>query len=161
MSAGMSACATIEIHPEPERSLADRLFELGVEFPCGGESGCGGCKIRVVSGHIPITAAMRQSLSEAELAQGWRLACCAETRESVVVEVDQWSLPVLTDERTTPLEPRDGFGAAGQAPALGEFRFGQGLPHGCRDGNVAGKDADPATAAGGLAAARKLDAQFE
>jgi uncharacterized 2Fe-2S/4Fe-4S cluster protein (DUF4445 family) len=101
-----------EIHPEPERSLADRLFELGVEFPCGGESACGGCKIRVVSGHIPITATMRQALSEAELAQGWRLACCAETCENVVVEVDQWSLPVLTDERTTPLEPRDGFGAA-------------------------------------------------
>jgi uncharacterized 2Fe-2S/4Fe-4S cluster protein (DUF4445 family) len=55
---------------------------------------------------------MRQALSEAELAQGWRLACCAEARESVVVEADQWSLPVLTDERTTPLEPRVGFGAA-------------------------------------------------
>ena len=101
-----------DIHPDPSRSLADRLFERGVEFPCGGESACGGCKIRVLSGHIPVTATMRQALSEAELAQGWRLACCAEARESVVVEVDQWSLPVLTDERTTPLEPRDGFGAA-------------------------------------------------
>jgi uncharacterized 2Fe-2S/4Fe-4S cluster protein (DUF4445 family) len=100
------------IHPDPHRSLADRLFELGVEFPCGGETACGGCKIRVLSGHIPITATMRQALSEAELAQGWRLACCAEARESVVVEVDQWSLPVLTDEQTTPLEPREGFGAA-------------------------------------------------
>ncbi len=101
-----------EIHPEPQRSLADRLFELGVEFPCGGESACGGCKIRAISGHIPITATMRQALSGAELAQGWRLACCAEARESVVVEVDQWSVPVLTDEQTTPLEPRRGLGAA-------------------------------------------------
>jgi uncharacterized 2Fe-2S/4Fe-4S cluster protein (DUF4445 family) len=101
-----------DIHPEPNRSLADRLFELGIEFPCGGESACGGCKIRVLSGHIPITPTMQQALSEAELAQGWRLACCAEARESVVVEVDQWSLPVLTDEQTTPLEPRPGFGAA-------------------------------------------------
>jgi uncharacterized 2Fe-2S/4Fe-4S cluster protein (DUF4445 family) len=103
---------TFDIHPEPNRSLADRLFELGVEFPCGGETACGGCKIRVLSGHVPITAIMRQALSEAELAQGWRLACCAEARASVVVEVDQWSLPVLTDEQTTPLEPREGFGAA-------------------------------------------------
>jgi uncharacterized 2Fe-2S/4Fe-4S cluster protein (DUF4445 family) len=100
------------IHPDPHRSLADRLFELGVEFPCGGETACGGCKIRVLSGHIPITATMRQALSEAELAEGWRLACCAEARETVVVEVDQWSLPVLTDEQATPLEPREGFGAA-------------------------------------------------
>jgi uncharacterized 2Fe-2S/4Fe-4S cluster protein (DUF4445 family) len=103
---------TFEIHPDPQRSLADRLFELGVEFPCGGQSVCGGCKIRVLSGHIPITPTMRQALSEADLAQGWRLACCAEARESVVVEVDQWSMPVLTDEQTTPLEPRPGFGAA-------------------------------------------------
>jgi uncharacterized 2Fe-2S/4Fe-4S cluster protein (DUF4445 family) len=100
-----------EIYPEPHHSLADRLFELGVEFPCGGETACGGCKIRVLSGHVPITATMRQALSEAELAQGWRLACCAEAREAVVVEVDQWSLPVLTDEQSTPLEPRPGFGA--------------------------------------------------
>ena len=53
------------------------------------------------------------------------------------------------------------LGAAGQAPALGELRLGQGLPHGCRDGNVAGKDADLAPATGALAAARELDAQFE
>ena len=100
-----------EIQPEPNRSLADQLFELGVELPCGGESACGGCKIRVLSGHIPITATMRQALSEAELAQGWRLACCAEARAGVVVEADQWSLPVLTDEQSTPLEPREGVGA--------------------------------------------------
>jgi uncharacterized 2Fe-2S/4Fe-4S cluster protein (DUF4445 family) len=101
-----------DIHPDPHRSLADQLFELGVEFPCGGETACSGCKIRVLSGHVPITATMRQSLSEAELAKGWRLACCAEAGESVVVEVDQWSPPVLTDEQATPLEPRPGFGAA-------------------------------------------------
>ena len=28
-----------------------------------------------------------------------------------MVEVDQWSLTVLTDEQATPLEPRPGFGA--------------------------------------------------
>ena len=103
---------TVDVHPDPHRSLADRLFELGVEFPCGGETACGGCKIRVLSGHIPITPTMGQALSDAELDQGWRLACCAETRETVVVEVDQWSLPVLTDDQATPLDPRDGFGAA-------------------------------------------------
>ena len=28
------------------RTLADQLFAAGVEFPCGGESACGGCKVR-------------------------------------------------------------------------------------------------------------------
>jgi 5-methyltetrahydrofolate--homocysteine methyltransferase len=77
-TAGMSACATLEIRPEPNRSLADRLFELGVEFPCGGESACGGCKIRVLSGHVPITATMRQACPRRNSPKGWRLACCAE-----------------------------------------------------------------------------------
>ena len=53
------------------------------------------------------------------------------------------------------------LGAAGQTPAVGQLRLGQGLPHGRRNGNVAGKDADLAPATGGLAAARELDAQFE
>ena len=53
------------------------------------------------------------------------------------------------------------LGAAGQAPALGELRIGQGLPHGRRDGDVAGKDADLAPAAGAFPRRKGLDAQRE
>ena len=45
------------------------------------------------------------------LRDGWRLACCASAAGRVVVEVEQWSLPVLTDEAHVPIEPRAGRGA--------------------------------------------------
>ena len=103
----------LELHPRAGQTLADQLFAAGVEFPCGGESACGGCKVRVLEGEAPVTAAMRDALSETEIRDGWRLACCASTGGRVVVEVEQWSLPVLTDEapRPTPIEPRAGLGA--------------------------------------------------
>ena len=101
----------LEIHLRAPQSLADRLFEAGVEFPCGGESACGGCKVRVVEGEVPVTEAMRLALSEQELRDGWRLACGASAAGRVVVEVGQWSLPVLSDETRVPIEPRAGRGA--------------------------------------------------
>jgi uncharacterized 2Fe-2S/4Fe-4S cluster protein (DUF4445 family) len=101
----------LELHPRARQTLADQLFEAGVEFPCGGESACGGCKVRVLEGEVPVTPAMRDALSEQEIRQGWRLACCATAAARVVVEVEQWSLRVLTDEARVPIEPRPGLGA--------------------------------------------------
>jgi uncharacterized 2Fe-2S/4Fe-4S cluster protein (DUF4445 family) len=101
----------LELHPRARQTLADQLFEAGVEFPCGGESACGGCKVRVLEGEVPVTPSMRDALSELEIRQGWRLACCASAAARVVVEVEQWSLRVLTDEARVPIEPRPGLGA--------------------------------------------------
>src|SRR5271169_2031017 len=102
----------IRLEPSRPEELRDLLFERGVEFPCGGDSLCGGCKIRVVQGDVPITAEMRTLLSGEELADGWRLACRAEASGPVVVEIDQWSVHVLTDETRLALEPIEGFGIA-------------------------------------------------
>ena len=102
----------IRLEPSRPEELRDLLFERGVEFPCGGDSLCGGCRIRVVEGDVPITAGMRAVLSGEELAEGWRLACRAEARGPVVVEIDQWSVHVLTDETRLELEPGEGFGIA-------------------------------------------------
>jgi uncharacterized 2Fe-2S/4Fe-4S cluster protein (DUF4445 family) len=101
----------LELHPRALQTLADQLFAAGVEFPCGGESACGGCKVRVLAGEVPVTATMREALSEREICDGWRLACCASAAGRVVVEVGQWSLRVLTDEAPVPIEPRPGQGA--------------------------------------------------
>jgi len=94
------------------QTLADQLFAAGVEFPCGGELACGGCRVRVLEGDVPVTAAMRSALTAAELAGGWRLACCARAAGRVSVEVEQWSPHVLTDDASVPIEPRAGRGAA-------------------------------------------------
>jgi uncharacterized 2Fe-2S/4Fe-4S cluster protein (DUF4445 family) len=101
----------LELHPRIQQSLADQLSEAGVEFPCGGEAGCGGCKVLVLEGEVPVTATMRDVLSEEEIRDGWRLACCASAVDRVVVRAEQWTLSVLTDETNVPIEPRRGRGA--------------------------------------------------
>lgn len=101
----------LTIRPAPGKRLADQLQQAGVEFPCGGEGICGGCRVRLIEGEIPVTEAMREQLSERELREGWRLACCATASAPVSVEVEQWSALVLSDEAEVPVEPRPGWGA--------------------------------------------------
>ena len=101
----------LELYPRERQALSDQLFAAGVEFPCGGESACGGCQVRVLEGEVPVTETMRDALNEQEIREGWRLACCASATGRVVVEVGQWSLRVLTDEARVPIEPREGRGA--------------------------------------------------
>jgi uncharacterized 2Fe-2S/4Fe-4S cluster protein (DUF4445 family) len=102
----------LELNPQARQTLADQLFAAGVEFPCGGESACSGCRVRVLAGEVPVTPAMREALSEREIHDGWRLACCASAAGRVMVEVEQWSARVLTDEAQVSIEPRPGLGAA-------------------------------------------------
>jgi uncharacterized 2Fe-2S/4Fe-4S cluster protein (DUF4445 family) len=97
--------------PPLGKGLRDWLFDQGVEFPCGGVAGCGGCRVRLVSGYMAITPEMREILTEEELAAGWRLGCQAEANEPVVLEIEQWHAPVLTDHSPVPVEPRPGTGA--------------------------------------------------
>lgn len=101
----------LQLTPKSGETLADQLFIAGVEYPCGGESACGGCKIRVLSGDVPLTPMMRDALTSDEINAGWRLACCADSVAPVTVEVEQWSLRILTDETGVPIEPREGLGA--------------------------------------------------
>lgn len=54
---------------------------------CGGKGMCGKCRVRVVRGRLPVTPEDKRIFSEAQLAQGWRLACKAVTREAVEIVV--------------------------------------------------------------------------
>src|SRR4051812_28395996 len=81
-----------------DASLEDTLFAFGVEFPCGGASLCGGCRVRVVEGDVPASEEMREVLSEDEIQNGWRLACKAETHGRIVLEIGQWNSPILSDD---------------------------------------------------------------
>ena len=101
----------IHLQVSPGQSLKDVLFERGVEFPCGGVSLCGHCKVRVIEGHVPVTEEMREALSPEEIAVGWRLGCLAEAHGEVTVEVGQWETPILADDTAVTFEPGEGFGA--------------------------------------------------
>ncbi len=92
--------------------LRDLLFEQGVEFPCGGQGRCRGCRVRVHQGRVEINAAQRERLSDEELAAGWRLACQCSLEDDLVIELRQWDAAILADDTTFSFKPREGLGVA-------------------------------------------------
>ena len=93
-------------------ALESLLAPLGVEFPCGGNGICRGCRVRVAEGRVPVTPEMEELLSPEELAAGWRLACCARAEGPLLLEVAQWETAVLSDETPFAFTPREGRGIA-------------------------------------------------
>jgi uncharacterized 2Fe-2S/4Fe-4S cluster protein (DUF4445 family) len=60
---------------------------LAIDSTCGGRGTCGKCKVRFVAGANGVTNADRKYLSQAELAEGWRLSCKSMLQSPSVVEV--------------------------------------------------------------------------
>lgn len=85
-------------------SLVSSLAAHGVEFPCGGMGECGGCRVRVLSGALPISLADREIFSPEELAAGWRLACQARAVSPLVLECAQWQMEILTEPSNIPVD---------------------------------------------------------
>lgn len=92
--------------------LGDLLFQQGVEFPCGGQGRCRGCKVRVIEGTQAPTDEDRLKFSPEELSQGWRLACRIRPEGDLKLELAQWEAAILSDETPFTFQPRDGHGVA-------------------------------------------------
>jgi len=92
--------------------LRDLLFAQGVEFPCGGQGRCRGCRIHVLEGAAAVNAAQRERLSTEELSNGWRLACQCSLEDDLVIELRQWDAAILVDESPFAFEARPGLGVA-------------------------------------------------
>jgi uncharacterized 2Fe-2S/4Fe-4S cluster protein (DUF4445 family) len=60
---------------------------VAIDSTCGGHGTCKKCKVRVVSGHAPVTAVDPRAFSTDELNAGWRLACRALAQEDLTIEV--------------------------------------------------------------------------
>jgi uncharacterized 2Fe-2S/4Fe-4S cluster protein (DUF4445 family) len=93
-------------------ALASALPDLGVEFPCGGTALCGGCRVRVLEGSLPITEPDRSVFSVDELADGWRLACQAHAETPLVLDCGQWRMDILTDNSGLSGAGKSGLGIA-------------------------------------------------
>ena len=92
--------------------LRDILFTHGVEFPCGGRGRCKGCRIRIISGELPITPPQERMLSRAELDAGWRLSCQCQATSDLTLELGQFEASVLSDDAKFTFTPRTGLGIA-------------------------------------------------
>ncbi|MDR0562054.1 MAG: ASKHA domain-containing protein [Spirochaetaceae bacterium] len=68
-----------KIAAEPAFNLLKTLQNAGVYFPavCGGRGVCGKCRVKAVSGSLPISSADQGCFSAEALSEGWRLACAA------------------------------------------------------------------------------------
>lgn len=69
----------VDVNGVQEQNLLDILHKNNIIIPnpCHGNGTCGKCKIKVLSGNLPITEADERILSKNELKQGIRLACKA------------------------------------------------------------------------------------
>lgn len=93
-------------------ALRDLLFPQGVEFPCGGQGRCRGCRVHVLEGHAAVNQEQRERLSAEELAAGWRLACQCALEDDLVIELRQWDAAILVDETPFAFQARPGLGVA-------------------------------------------------
>ncbi len=93
-------------------SLQNLLFDYGVEFPCGGNGRCRGCRVRVLAGSLSASAGEEEILSSRELAEGWRLACRSAVTDAVTLEIHQWETPILADDSVFEFAPQEGLGIA-------------------------------------------------
>lgn len=102
----------VELEASTGAPLHDLLFEQGVEFPCGGQGRCRGCRVRVLEGTAQVNRAQQERLTAEELANGWRLACQCTVEGDLVIELRQWDAAILVDDTTFAFQPRQGRGVA-------------------------------------------------
>jgi uncharacterized 2Fe-2S/4Fe-4S cluster protein (DUF4445 family) len=60
---------------------------IAIDSTCGGYGTCKKCKVRIVSGDVPVGTVDPRAFTTDELRDGWRLACRASARGDLVVEV--------------------------------------------------------------------------
>jgi len=60
---------------------------IAIDSTCGGHGTCKKCRVRIVSGDVPVGPLDPRAFSVDELREGWRLACRAGARGDLVVEV--------------------------------------------------------------------------
>jgi len=102
----------VELRATPGAPLRDLLFDQGVEFPCGGQGRCRGCRVRVLSGKVEVNRAQEERLSPEEIAGGWRLACQCKVEGDLEIELRQWDAAILVDDTPFEFRPRPGLGVA-------------------------------------------------
>jgi uncharacterized 2Fe-2S/4Fe-4S cluster protein (DUF4445 family) len=60
---------------------------IAIDSTCGGHGTCKKCKVRVVEGDVPVSSVDPRAFTPDELRDGWRLACRAPSRGSLVIDV--------------------------------------------------------------------------
>ncbi|MES9969990.1 MAG: 2Fe-2S iron-sulfur cluster binding domain-containing protein [Candidatus Thiodiazotropha sp.] len=82
---------------EPEETLLQAALRQGAEFPHSCRIGaCGACKCRLVEGQVKNLTDITYTLSNAEIANGYILACQCLPESDVRIEVDQTAVSAVS-----------------------------------------------------------------
>jgi uncharacterized 2Fe-2S/4Fe-4S cluster protein (DUF4445 family) len=92
--------------------LIDILHEFGVEFPCGGKGTCGNCKVKLLSGELPVDSVQQKKIDKLQLGSEWRLACYCKAETDITLEISQFENIILADNSNFAFQPKQGFGVA-------------------------------------------------
>lgn len=60
---------------------------LPIDSTCGGRGTCGKCKVRLVAGADGVTESDHKFLTDAQIAEGWRLSCRAPIHNDCIADV--------------------------------------------------------------------------
>ncbi len=82
---------------------------IAIDTPCGGVGTCGKCKVRITDGAGPANETEKKFFSEAEIKDGWRLACQTHVQNNITLEIPTASLfadqhQILETSSGEPLE---------------------------------------------------------
>ncbi len=103
--AGRTGTDVLELHRGTLLSDALRRYDPNIEFPCGGNSRCGKCAVRVTGNAQPASIRDTELLGE-KTREGWRLACSYRLSEDTEISYRQpFRASILRDFTIGPLEP--------------------------------------------------------
>lgn len=84
----------VAVRPDENLLEVAKLAGVDITSVCGGRGSCGKCKVIIEEnrGNVsPLTEKERKILSYAEVAEGYRLACCTVIKGSVTVKIPEES----------------------------------------------------------------------
>ncbi|MGI8700126.1 MAG: ASKHA domain-containing protein [Nocardioidaceae bacterium] len=60
---------------------------IAIDSTCGGHGTCKKCKVRILTGSVPVTRLDIRSFTADQLSEGWRLACLAQATRDLSIDV--------------------------------------------------------------------------
>ncbi|MEO1946841.1 MAG: 2Fe-2S iron-sulfur cluster-binding protein, partial [Methylophilaceae bacterium] len=73
---------------KPSQTVLEAAIESGINLPYGCRTGsCGSCKGKVIAGKVMHDDYQGSAMTDAELAAGSALFCCARPLESLTIDV--------------------------------------------------------------------------
>lgn len=93
---------TFEVRPS--QTVLEAAIEAGINMPYGCRNGaCGACKGKVLTGKVSHDDYQSSAMSDAELAAGQALFCCARPLEDLVIECRQIDVTIGVKPRILPV----------------------------------------------------------